>query len=449
MPPATAARTDTSASPRMPTPMRCRVEVRYGGVDVLADPGTYCYHGEPAWRSYFRSTIAHNTARARTAGTSPARAAPSCGCGTRTAGKSASRTPAKPPSGPPTTTATCRCARRPGTAARSGWTAPRAVSDIVDEIDGGGHDVRLAFHLGPDVQAELNGSRAVLRWPTAATPGQARLELPPRLQWSLHRGETDPILGWYSPGLGHRVPAFTLLGCGRCTPGVAFTTRLDFLDADKTEKHILYRLCCITAPRPFSRERDTEEPSGGRMSGQALDLKRSAQIMRRYKILIGVAAVVGLLAGAAYGFLNPPMLSSSALIVLPVSTRGISTEVVIAHSDPVLSAALPQAGIRDLARHPAHPRQDQQPDRQRHSRSRPRARRRPRRKRPRTPSPPVSSAISVSGNSAVGTLQAKLVAPAANATGSSLFSDLALAGVFGAAARRTGRGRHGARAGPR
>ena len=38
------------------------VEVRYGGVDILADPGTYCYHGEPEWRSYFRSTIAHNTA---------------------------------------------------------------------------------------------------------------------------------------------------------------------------------------------------------------------------------------------------------------------------------------------------------------------------------------------------------------------------------------------------
>ncbi len=38
------------------------VEVRYAGLDVLADPGTYCYHGEPAWRSYFRSTIAHNTA---------------------------------------------------------------------------------------------------------------------------------------------------------------------------------------------------------------------------------------------------------------------------------------------------------------------------------------------------------------------------------------------------
>ena len=37
------------------------VEVRYDGTDVLADPGTYCYHGERRWRSYFRSTLAHNT----------------------------------------------------------------------------------------------------------------------------------------------------------------------------------------------------------------------------------------------------------------------------------------------------------------------------------------------------------------------------------------------------
>ena len=37
------------------------IEMRVGGVDVLADPGTYCYGADPAWRAYFRSTLAHNT----------------------------------------------------------------------------------------------------------------------------------------------------------------------------------------------------------------------------------------------------------------------------------------------------------------------------------------------------------------------------------------------------
>ena len=37
------------------------VEIRCDGVEVVADPGTYCYHGEPRWRDHFRSTRAHAT----------------------------------------------------------------------------------------------------------------------------------------------------------------------------------------------------------------------------------------------------------------------------------------------------------------------------------------------------------------------------------------------------
>ena len=101
---------------------------------------------------------------------------------------------------------------------------------IVDEIDGGRHDLRLAFHLGPDVQAELTGSDAFLSWPGASAPGRARLELSRQLRWSLHRGETDPILGWFSRGLGRRAPAFPLIGRGRSAPHTAFATRIHLLD---------------------------------------------------------------------------------------------------------------------------------------------------------------------------------------------------------------------------
>ena len=209
------------------------VEVRYGGVDILADPGTYCYHGEPEWRSYFRSTIAHNTveldgrSQSRDGGPflwlSHANARE---LDVRDDGDSAEWTAEHdgylsldPPARHRRTVRLDRASR---------------TLDITDEIDGDGHDVRLAFHLGPDVQAELDGTIAVLRWPAASTPGAARLELPGRLAWTLHRGETDPILGWYSGGLGRRVPATTLLGHGRSAPHELLSTRLGFIEAHPT-----------------------------------------------------------------------------------------------------------------------------------------------------------------------------------------------------------------------
>jgi Heparinase II/III-like protein/Heparinase II/III N-terminus len=211
------------------------VEVRYAGVDILADPGTFCGREDHVWRSYFRSTIAHNTAELSGRGQS---------------GESR-----------PFARARHVQAREievldDGDIAR--WTAehdgyasldPPALHrrsvlldrasrsiDIVDQIDGGSYNIRLAFHLGPDVQAEWEESCATLYWPAAATPGAARLELPSGLRWSLHRGETDPILGWYSHSLGRRVPAVTLLGCGRCVPGMPFITRLEFLEVGKSGK---------------------------------------------------------------------------------------------------------------------------------------------------------------------------------------------------------------------
>jgi hypothetical protein len=206
------------------------VEVRYAGVDILADPGTYCYHGERAWRSYFRSTIAHNTAelggQSQSSEGGPfmwvrhARAREieviDDGDIARWVGEHDGYASLEPPA----------LHRRSVLLDR----ASRSI-DIIDQIEGGRHDIRLAFHFGPEVQVEFDECCAVLSWPAASPRGMARLELPPGLCWSLHRGESDPILGWYSPGLGRRVPSFTLLGCGRCVPGAPLATRLEFLEA--------------------------------------------------------------------------------------------------------------------------------------------------------------------------------------------------------------------------
>ena len=76
------------------------------------------------------------------------------------------------------------------------------------------------------------------------------------------------------------------------------------------------------------------------MSGQALDLKRSTQIVLRHKILIGIFAALGLIAGAGYAVLHPPIRTSNALVVFPIGTRDMATLSVIARSYPVLSDAL-------------------------------------------------------------------------------------------------------------
>ena len=215
------------------------VEVRHGGVEILADPGTYCYHGDPPWRAYFRSTIAHNTVelagRSQSGDGGPflwLRHANGRELEVRDSGDVLSWTAEH--DGYLSLDPPARHRRR----LRLDQTA--RTLEIADEIEGGGHDIRLAFHLGPEVEAELapngsGGGAAILQWP-GSTPGAARLELPPSLRWSMHRGETDPILGWYAEGLGRRIPSYTLLGYGPSHPPATLITRLEFRDTAQAPK---------------------------------------------------------------------------------------------------------------------------------------------------------------------------------------------------------------------
>ncbi|MFB6936244.1 heparinase II/III family protein [Streptomyces chartreusis] len=200
------------------------VEVRHDGVDVLADPGTYCYHGQPEWRRYFRSTLGHNTLQLdgddQSVSGGPflwTRHARSRVLVADTSEKDVARW----------------CAEHDGYQGsvhrrRVELTAASRELRIVDEVRGPSRSVRLAFHLGPAITAELVGSRAVLTWTRDGEERSAVLDLPGQLSWRAHRGESDPPLGWYSAGFGRKEPATTLVGTGSTDGTEGFVTVLGF-----------------------------------------------------------------------------------------------------------------------------------------------------------------------------------------------------------------------------
>ncbi|OWA22568.1 heparinase [Streptomyces sp. CS159] len=200
------------------------VEVRHDGVDVLADPGTFCYHGQPAWRRYFRSTLGHNTLELDGADQSVSggpflwtRHARSRVLSVDVSDEGVSRW----------------CAEHDGYGPsvhrrRVELTAASREVRVVDEVPGPRRAVRLSYHLGPAVAADLVDDRAVLTWTRDGEERSAVLDLPGELSWRAHRGETNPPLGWYSPGFGRKEPATTLVGTGFTDGAREFTTVLGF-----------------------------------------------------------------------------------------------------------------------------------------------------------------------------------------------------------------------------
>ncbi|MFG3163986.1 alginate lyase family protein [Streptomyces sp. NPDC048232] len=203
------------------------VEVRQDGVDVLADPGTFCYHGQPVWRRYFRSTLGHNTVQLGDADQSVS------GGPFLWTRHARSRVLVADPSGALDGGTARWCAEHDGYQRsvhrrRVELTAASRELKVVDEVRGPRRSVRLAFHLGPAIAADLTGSRAALSWTRDGAERSAVLDLPGELSWRAHRGETDPPLGWYSPGFGRKEPATTLVGTGFSDGAEGFTTVLRF-----------------------------------------------------------------------------------------------------------------------------------------------------------------------------------------------------------------------------
>lgn len=205
------------------------IELRVGGIEVLVDPGTYCYHGEPVWRRYFRSTLAHNTLELD-------------GCDQSESG------------GPFLWMRHARSWLIEASGLDSGhvavWHAAHDGYDCLDPpaiherrvefdreartitirdqvLSNGSHECRLSFHLGPKIHVQLGISIAELNYMQSGTDRRFFFELPNKLEWSVAQGETDPPLGWYSARFGSKQPSNSLIGSGSIEPRQDLVTRLE------------------------------------------------------------------------------------------------------------------------------------------------------------------------------------------------------------------------------
>jgi hypothetical protein len=184
------------------------VELRIDGTPILIDPGTYCYHGEPEWRNYFRGTSAHNTV---TLGNRDQSDIAGPFLWSRHANARLVRLDRH-----------LIVAEHDGYESTLGVTHRRTIGldrgrlTIVDEFDGAGAaeiPAEVHFHCGAGIEVSRSEVGAELRWTEpGGGPLAAAMTLEPDLDWTIQRGEIDPISGWWSPDFGSKHPTHTLTG---------------------------------------------------------------------------------------------------------------------------------------------------------------------------------------------------------------------------------------------
>lgn len=198
------------------------ITIASDGKQLLVDPGTYRYNGEPVFRNYFKGTRAHNTV-----------AVDGLDQAVQETGFIWSK---------PYTTRLTRCEKRedgmlveavhdgyarlsqPVLHRRTILCAREAGFIVRDSFDGSGfHDFELHFHLHPGAEAEQQDGG----WRIAREGRQLFVVPQGGGDFRLLRGRENPPLGWYSPAYGTKKASGVLQSCRRGPPGeVVFLTFL-------------------------------------------------------------------------------------------------------------------------------------------------------------------------------------------------------------------------------
>lgn len=207
------------------------------GTEVLIDPGVSDY--EPGrWRGYFRSTLAHNTVRVDAMDSTEV-------WGVFRAGRKAN-----------TLAYGCKelgsavhvFGEHDGYSRLAGQPVHRRdvyfFDDgslvVLDTLNGRGvHDVEVLLHYSPDCSVSIDSADIIV-----VNAGNHRmcLRFLVKGRLSVHRGQLEPILGWYAPRFGQKIPSPTVkwfkrvelpFRCGfvlqPCSSGLAFNFTGDMI----------------------------------------------------------------------------------------------------------------------------------------------------------------------------------------------------------------------------
>ncbi len=189
------------------------------GLPIITDVGTYTYHTEPTWRSYFIGTLAHNTVRVN--GQDQAK---STGPTMWTNHYQVKVLRSETSETHDLVVAEHNGYQRLGVTHRRTFSLDktshtiRIVDDIVLDRPAK-HTLELPLHLHPAVSVDLSDSAYRL---VASGARPVLVHPDPALTLSVVHGETDPILGWYSPSFQQKGPTSVLY----CTCAIQQTTQL-------------------------------------------------------------------------------------------------------------------------------------------------------------------------------------------------------------------------------
>ena len=203
------------------------VTLRLAGKDVLVDPGTCDYFTDQAWRTYFRTTAAHNTigidGEDQSVITGPFM------WGERAAVTMIAWEPDEHGGRVAAAHDGYRRLADPVTHRRDVHldAATRELT-IEDELEmNGEHEVRVAFHLSELCSVQgVNGTTVLVD----AAGRRITLALDPQLRVEVWRGSMTPRAGWISRGYHHREAVSTIVGSARLRGRQRLATRLSYGD---------------------------------------------------------------------------------------------------------------------------------------------------------------------------------------------------------------------------